>query len=320
MKLRTTLAAAAALIVGATSSMAADIPCGTAKLIVPWGAGGGTDVIFRQIVETVNATGAEPQLQVVNIGGQGGNKGAKQAVNAAPDGCTLFAMHQSAITSYFTGRVDFTWNAFDTVSMMTRTASIIGANKDAPYEDLAGLIAEAKAHPGEITAGGTFGSVSQFVFLLIEDAAGVKFKHVSYDGTKERMTALLANNISIGEINLAATRKYIETGELKALSVMTADRMTEVPDLQTASEQGVEIVYGVERGIMAPKGTPKEIIAHYDALFAAAAQDPALAESMKAKGTAMVYKNADDYAAHLSDTYAKWEEIAKKVGVYKRED
>ena len=100
-----------ALIAGfamSTPTIAADLNCKTAKLIVPWGAGGGTDVVFRIFANAINESGAEPQLQVINMGGQGGNKGAKEARKAKPDGCTLFAIHQSAITSYLNGRVDFT--------------------------------------------------------------------------------------------------------------------------------------------------------------------------------------------------------------------
>ena len=148
-------------------SHSASMPCGTAKLIVPWGAGGGTDVIFRQMVDKINKNGAKPQLQVVNVGGQGGNKGAKQASKAKPDGCTLFAIHQSAITSYFTGRIDITWDAFETISMVTSTPSIIGANVNTPYNNLSELVAAAKKAPGTITAGGTFGSTSQFVFFYL---------------------------------------------------------------------------------------------------------------------------------------------------------
>lgn len=83
------ITAAAALAITVAAPAKAEIPCGTAKLIVPWGAGGGTDVIFRILVESANKQGAKPQIQVVNMGGQGGNKGAKEAVKAKPDGCTL---------------------------------------------------------------------------------------------------------------------------------------------------------------------------------------------------------------------------------------
>ena len=301
-----------------SAAQAADIPCDTARLIVPWSAGGGTDVVFRKFVDNVNKAGAAPQLQVVNIPGQGGNKGAKEAKRAKADGCTLFAIHQSAITSYFTGRVDFSVEAFEPVTLLTRTASFVGANSATPYTSLEDLIADAKARPGEITAGGTFGSVSQFIFLLIEDATGAKFRHVSYDGTKERITALLAKNIEIGEINLTAATKYIESGDLKALAVMGDAEMDEAPGVRTAKSQGVDVVFGVERGIMLPKGASADVIAHYDAIFKAAAEDATLVAALKKTGTAVVYKGAADYKAHMQTTYDKWLEIAKKIGAYKR--
>ncbi len=319
------LLGAAALVAtvaaGAVSNGAAavEIPCRTAKLIVPRGAGGGTDVIFRVFVEAANKHGAEPEIQVVNIGGQGGNKGAKEAVKAKPDGCTLFAIHQSAITSFLNGRVDFTWDAFEPVSMLTRTPAIFGANPDVPYNNITELVAAAKERPGEIVAGGTLGSTSHFVFLLLEDAAGVKFKHVSYDGTRERMTALLAKNIELGEINLAAAKKYITTGELKALGITTPKRNSEIPDVPTLREQGYDMIYGTDRGVMLPKGASKELIDHYAAIFEKAAKDPEVIAQMEAKGTQVEYLNPAEYTAYFQDTFTNWKRIAKQVGLYKGE-
>lgn len=309
--------ALAALAFTGTSTQAADISCRTAKLIVPWGAGGGTDVIFRTFVEAVNKQGAKPQLQVVNISGQGGNKGAKEARKAKADGCSLFAIHQSALTSFLSGRVDFTWDAFEPVALLTRTPAIFGANPDVPYNNLAELTAAAKEKPGEIIAGGTLGSTSHFVFLLLEDAAGVKFKHVSYDGTRQRMTALLAKNIELGEINLASAKKYIATGELKALGITTAERNPEIPEVQTAKEQGYELIYGTDRGIVLPKGTSQEVIDHYAALFKTAAEDPEVVAAMEAKGTSVNYLGPTDYRAYFEETFGNWKRIATEVGMYK---
>ncbi|WP_028795176.1 Bug family tripartite tricarboxylate transporter substrate binding protein [Thalassobaculum salexigens] len=321
----TLLAATAAVVVAGTAfgispAAAADFGCRTAKLIVPWGAGGGTDVIFRQFVEAVNEAGAEPELQVVNIGGQGGNKGAKEAAKAKPDGCTLFAIHQSALTSYFTGRIDFTWDKFEPVAMLTRTPSIFGANADVPYQNITEMVAYAKENPGKINAGGTLGSTSQFVYLLLEDAAGIKFNHVSYDGTRQRMTALLAGNIDTGEINLAAAKKYIQTGELKALGITTEARNSEIPDVATLKEQGYDLVYGVDRGVMLPEGTSQEIIDHYAGLFKQAAENPKVVEAMNAKGTYVNYMNPAESETYWSETQAKWSKIAKDVGIYKAKD
>ena len=323
MKIKSTIFAAAAAAVvagaafGASPAVAADFGCRTAKLIVPWGAGGGTDVIFRQFVEAVNEAGAEPELQVVNIGGQGGNKGAKEAVKAKPDGCTLFAIHQSALTSYFTGRIDFTWDAFEPVAMLTRTPAIFGASPDVPYNNVTELVAYAKENPGKVNAGGTLGSTSHFVYLLLEDAAGIKFNHVSYDGTRQRMTALLAKNIDTGEINLAAAKKYITSGELKALGITTAERNAEIPDVMTVKEQGYDMIYGTDRGVMLPKGASKEIVDHYAKLFEAASKNPKVLEAMAAKGTDVHYLGPDAAAKYWSDTFSNWGRIAKEVGIYK---
>lgn len=312
------LATAAALATMAGAPVAAaEIPCGTAKLIVPWGAGGGTDVIFRIIVEAANKHGADPQIQVVNIGGQGGNKGAKEAVKAKPDGCTLFAIHQSALSSFLTGRVDFTWDAFEPVALLTRTPTIYGANAKVPYNNLKELAAYAKDHPNEVLAGGTLGSTSHFAMLELQDAAGVEFKHISYDGTRERMTALLANNIHIGEINLAAAKKYIQTGELKALAITTEERNPEIPDVATAKEQGYDLVIGVDRGVVLPKGAPKQVVDYYSDLMRKVATDPGVQKQMEAKGSSMPFLAGDDYRAYFEKTFEKWKQIAINVGMYK---
>lgn len=316
----TTAAAIAFAAAPQALAQTADLPCDTARLIVPWSPGGGTDVIFRTIAEAVNRTGMQPELQVVNIPGQGGNKGAKEAVAARPDGCTLFAIHQSAITSYFTGRVDFTWDAFEPVALLTRTPAIIGANPDVPYEDVTELVAAAKERPGEILAGGTLGSTSHFVFLLLEDQTDTSFKHISYDGTRERMTALLAKNIELGEINLAAAKQYITSGELKALGITTEVRNPEIPDVKTLTEQGIDMVYGTDRGVVAPEGTPPEAIAHWENVFAQAMKDPEVVDSMTAKGTQVVFLGSDAYREYFEDTYNEWERIAKEVGVYQRDE
>lgn len=321
MKLKTALFAALATasvaFAGAPTVQAADLSCRTAKLIVPWGAGGGTDVIFRQFVEAANEAGAKPKLQVVNIGGQGGNKGAKEARKAKPDGCTLFAIHQSAMTSFFNGRVDFTWDAFEPVALLTRTPAIIGASPDVPYNNIKELVAAAKKAPGSVTAGGTLGSTSHFIFLLVEDAAGVKFKHVSYDGTRQRMTALLAKNIDIGEINLASAKKYIQTNELKALGITTPERNTEIPEVMTLKEQGYDLVYGTDRGVVLPKGVSQDVINHYAEVFKKAATDPKVIEAMKAKGTDVNYLGPKEYTEYFEKTFADWKRIAIEVGLYK---
>ena len=228
MKSRTFFRAAViavAMVTAPSAALAAaELPCRTAKLIVPWKPGGGTDVIFRIFANAINGYGVKPEIQVVNVSGQGGNKGAKEAMRSDADGCTLFAIHQSAITSYLNGRVEFTWDAFDTVALLTSTPDIVGASKTAPYESLEEMLDAGRKNPETILTGATFGSTSQFMWLLMEEKTGAKFKYVPFDGTRERMTALLSGTIQLGTINVASGKKYIKTGELKAYAIAADER------------------------------------------------------------------------------------------------
>ena len=184
--LATTIAGLAALGITAPAQ-AAEIPCDTAQLIVPWKAGGGTHVIFSIFEKTIAEMDITPKIQVVTVPGQGGNKGAKQAAKAKADGCTLFAIHQSAITSYLNGRIDFQYDGFETVANLTMTPDIIGAGSpdNVPFTNFQEFADYAKANPGKIKAGTTFGSTSHFIWLLLAKEMGVEFSYVPYDGTAE---------------------------------------------------------------------------------------------------------------------------------------
>lgn len=300
------------------SLFAAEPPCSTAKLIVPWKAGGGTHVIFSIFEKTIQGMDVTPKVKVVTIPGQGGNKGAKEAQRAKPDGCTLFAIHQSAITSYLNGRIDFSFEAFDPVALLTSTPDIVGAAGNVPWKSFGDLERAAKAAPGSIKTGATFGSTSQFMWLILEDMTGMEFSYVPYDGTRERMTALLSGAIQLGTLNVASGRKYIESGELKAFAIAADKRAKQLPDLPTLKELGVPLVYSLKRGIVAPKGTPPEIIDHWSMIFKKAAEDPALIKQMDAKGTDVEWVGPADYRTWAKKTYDEHEKVAIKIGMYKK--
>lgn len=308
---------AALLLPAAPAQAAPKFNCERAKLIVPWKAGGGTQVIFAIFQDAINRLDVPVKVQVVTVPGQGGNKGAKEAKAADPDGCTLFAIHQSAITSYLNGRVNFAFDAFDTVSLLTSTPDIVGANAKQPWNSLDDLIKDAKAHPGKILVGATFGSTSQFMWLLLEDMTGVKFKYVPFDGTRERMTALLSGSIQLGSINVASGREYIKNGDLKALGIAAEERAPQIPNVPTLKEQGVDLIYALKRGVVAPKGTPKDKIDYWAGVFKQAAEDPKLIDQLTKKGTDVKWEGPEAYRKWADATMASYKKVAKKIGMYK---
>lgn len=312
------LAASALSVMSISPAVAADLPCKTTKLIVPWAPGGGTHIIFSIFEETINKMDG-PKIQVVTISGQGGNKGAKEARKAKADGCTLFAIHQSAIVSYLAGRVDFTWDAFDMVAQVTSTPEIIGASGSAKWADFGEMIADAKANPETIPLGATLGSTSQFMWLLIEDLnPGAKFKYIPFDGTKQRVTALLADTIKLGTINIPTAKKNVAQGTLKAYAFAGEERSPQFPDLPTLKELGTDMTYSLDRGIVAPKGTAPEIIDMWAQVFKKAAENPDLLAQLEAKGTPVKWVGPAGYAEWFQKEYEAHEKVAVKIGMFKK--
>ncbi|MCH7865147.1 MAG: tripartite tricarboxylate transporter substrate binding protein [Proteobacteria bacterium] len=292
--------------------------CSTAKLIVPWKAGGGTQVIFAIFEKIIQGMDVKSKIRLVMIPGQGGNKGAKEAAKAKPDGCTLFAIHQSAVTSYLNGRIPFHYDNFETISLLTSTPDIVGANKDVPWNNFAEFKKATLAAPGTVTVGATFGSTSQFYWLVLESLTGMKFKFVPYDGTRQRMTAILSGAIQMGGLNVASGRKYLESGELKGFAIASDKRSKHLPNMPTLKELGVDMIYALQRGIVAPKGTPRPIIDYWAGVFKKAAADPSFLKQMDAKGTGVEYVGPDGYRKWANKMFKEHEDIAVKIGLWKK--
>ncbi len=138
------------------------------------------------------------------------------------------------------------------VSLFTSTPDIVGASGQVPWNTFEEFKQAVLAAPGTVRVGATFGSTSQFYWLILEDLTGMKFKFVTYDGTRERMTALLSGAIQMGGLNVASGRKYLEGGDLKGFAIAAAERSKHLPDMPTLKELGVDMIYALDRGIVAP--------------------------------------------------------------------
>jgi tripartite-type tricarboxylate transporter receptor subunit TctC len=309
------LATAAGLLALSLVSAGAAYPDRPIKMIVPWAAGGDTDAIFRVIASSMEKQLKQPVV-IVNITGASGTVGAREAKKASPDGYTIFSIHDFIHTTYYTGVSDLTYKDFEPVSLMTSTPAVFAAFGKAPWNSLKEVIEDAKKRPEQITVGATLGSTSHFFPAMIAQAAGIKWKYVSYEGTAPRMTALLGGHVLLGETNLTQIDK-VKAGQMKMLAIATAQRLAEVPDVPTLKELGFNIVYAVNRGIVAPKGTPDAILATLEDACAKAAKDPAVVESMKKQGTLVEFLNRKAYANFFQQSDKANADLAQALG-YKR--
>jgi len=314
MKRPFALIAAALLAVSATAHAA--YPDRPIKLIVPWGAGGDTDNIYRAF-QPMFQKHLGGTIVIANVGGASGTRGAKEAKDSPPDGYTIFAVHDSIHSTYYTGVADVNYWDFEPICLVSATPSILTAAPDTPWKTIKDLLADAKAHPGTITVGATLGSTSHFFPALVEKAAGLKFKYVAYEGTAKRMNALLGSHIQLAESNLTQKGK-VDAGQMKFLAIATATRMPQMPDLPTLKESDIDVEYAVHRGLVAPKGTDPAALAKLRSACGAAAHEPAFAKAMDLQGTLVDYKNAKDYAAFFKQNDALNKELAKELGLLKR--
>jgi putative tricarboxylic transport membrane protein len=286
------------------------------KLIVPWAAGGDTDNIFRPFAPLLQKQLGQ-SIVIANVGGASGTKGAKEAKDSLPDGYTLYAVHDYIHSTYYTGVAEINYTDFEPICLITSTPSVLTASAKTPWKNWKELLADAKARPGQITVGATLASTSHFFPALIEKAADVKFKYVSYEGLAPRMNAILGGHVDLTDSNLTQKGK-VDAGQLKFIAIATEKRHPEMPTVPTLKELGVNVVFDVNRGLMAPKGTVADVIAKLESSCAAAAKDPAYAEAMKLQGTAVRYLDRKAYTQWLKQTDDLNRTIAKDLGLLKR--
>jgi tripartite-type tricarboxylate transporter receptor subunit TctC len=286
------------------------------KLVVPWAAGGDTDVIYRTFAPLMQKR-LGGTIVVANVGGASGTKGAKEAKDAPGDGYTMFAVHDSIHSTYYTGVADVNYSDFEPICLVASTPSIVTASPKTPWKDMKSLIADAKKRPGQITVGATLGSTSHFFPAMIEQDAGLKFKYVSYEGTAPRMNALLGGHIDLAESNLTQKGKA-DAGQLKFLAIASDKRHPEVPNVPTLKELGIDVEYAVNRGLLAPKGTSAEALGKLRSACGDAAKDPGFSDAMKKQGTLVRYLDPKAYDAFLRKNDALNKGLAKELGMLKR--
>jgi tripartite-type tricarboxylate transporter receptor subunit TctC len=286
------------------------------KMIVPWAAGGDTDNIFRPFGPLLQKHLGQTVV-IANVGGASGTRGAKEAKDSPPDGYTLYAVHEYIHSTYWAGVADVQYGDFEPICLISSTPSVLTASPKTPWKSWQDLLADARARPGQITVGATLASTSHFFPALIEKASGVKFKYVSYEGLAPRMNAILGGHVDLTDSNLTQKGK-VEAGQLKFLAIATEKRHSEMPNVPTLKELGVNVVFDVNRGIMAPKGTPADVLAKLGSACAAAAKEPEFAKAMRLQGTDVRYIGRNDYASWLKQTDDLNRNLAKDLGLLKR--
>ena len=294
---------------------ATDWPKQPITLIVPWAAGGDTDVPMRIVAEFVGKELGQPVV-VQNISGASGVTGTRQAKGAKPDGYTLLSIHDHVHINRWAGMADYDWDAFEPIAFIVSSPEFQMTEASQPWNTMKDVIDDAKKRPGQITAGVTFGSTAQMFVWMIMYYGGVQFKPVGYDGTAQRITAVLGKQIDIGASPLSSALEQYKAKKVKLLGYAQDQRDPRAPDVPTFKEQGLNFNWGTNRGWVAPKGTPLPIILKIEQAIKKVTENPDFRKKIEDElGSKVVFMDHVQYAEYLTKTSAEMKKVIEETGM-----
>ncbi len=319
---RLALAGACTAIAAATlaplSAAAQAYPTKPVTIIVPFAAGGTTDILARIVGQALN-TELGQSVIIDNRAGAGGNIGGALAAKAQPDGYTLFmgTVGTHAINEALYKKMPF--NPIKDFAPLTRVATVpnlLVANPNQPFKTVKELITYAKAHPGKINYGSSGnGSSIHLSGDLFKSMAKVDMVHVPYKGSAPAVTDLLGNQIGIMFDNMPSAIQHVRAGKLVPIAVTTAKRSPELPDVPTIAEAGVP---GYEAtswfGMFAVAGTPKPVLDKLHTALAKVLKQPDVQKKIGEQGGEVVVDTPEQFAAFIKTETAKWGKVVKESG------
>ncbi|MGN0909730.1 MAG: tripartite tricarboxylate transporter substrate binding protein, partial [Succinivibrio sp.] len=301
------LAAAVSFIAaGATASAAAKFPRKQIQIVVPYAPGGASDTVARIYGKELEKQLGKPVV-VVNRTGASGAVGLESVKNSRPDGYTMSYMPVESTMISALGLSDISSDDFTFVCRIMTIPAAITVSKDAKWNTLDDFLKYAKENPGKVTVGNSGpGSIWNVAAASLEQAAGVKFNHVPFDGAAPAIAALLGKNIDAVAVSPSEVKSNVDSGQFKVLAVLGDKRSSVVPDVKTSKELGYDVSAMGWGGFAVPKGTPADVVKILDEASAKVAQSQALKDLLAQRGFEYAYldgKDMDAFAKSQLETY-----------------
>jgi tripartite-type tricarboxylate transporter receptor subunit TctC len=316
--MRRAVLAAVALVAFAAAALAQTYPSRPVKVIVPTPPGGPVDVMARLLA---NALGPELGQSIVieNKPGAGNIIGSKIAADAAPDGYTL---HISSVSGLILSPLihrnpGYDAESFAPIALIAETPQVLVANPNAPFKSVPELIAYAKEHPGKLNySSGGIGTFPNLAAELFKKVTGTNIVHVPYKGGGLALNAVLAGEAQMTFDTLGTSLPLVRAGKVRALAISGKQRSPELPDVPTMQELGYpQLITGAWTALLAPKGTPREIVDKLNAATNKALRSEPMQRTLKKLGSEPVGGSPQDLANYISAETAKWTPILQDLHI-----
>ena len=303
------------LVLLTSFAFAAEYPAQPIKVVVPYAAGGTSDIQTRIMSKYIKEYLGQ-DFVIVNITGAGGGIGNREVLNAAPDGYTVLFQHQSMFSNYLTGVSDFTYNDFAPVCLAISTNRIFVTRPDAPWKDLKDVVEDAKKRPGQIRLGAEIGATSHFQVMPLQIMTDNAFVlTASKGGDMDRITKIMGGHMDLSVVALSSVVSYLKSGELKALAVTSAERDPFLPDVPTAKELGIDAIFMQDTGFYMPPKTPEGIVAVFSKAIGEMSKNEAYVKEIEEKTFSQVkYMDTEEFVKFLEEDFKYWSRLAKEAG------
>lgn len=312
------LGVALAALLAAGAVAAADFPEKPIQLVVPYGAGGSTDLLARAIAQVAPKYFSQP-LVVVNKPGGGAIPGRLEVVRAKADGYTLLFGYGSGEDLVVPHQREIPYdvlNDFDAIARMSIHSIVVCASGESPYKTLEDLVKAGKEKGSLTAAVSTKGAAVDIAFQLLGKAAGIKVVTIPGSGGAEAITRLVGGHTDFGGGHPSEVLPHVKAGRLRPLCVALDARDETLPDVPTCKEKGYDVATaGSVKGVAAPKGTPKEVVQALQARLQKIAEDPEFKKIMGDLGQPVNYMGAAEYKAWLKVQSDKYASLIKTLGI-----
>ncbi|NML47486.1 tripartite tricarboxylate transporter substrate binding protein [Ramlibacter sp. G-1-2-2] len=310
---RAALAFAAASL--ASTAFAQAWPAKPIWLVVPFPAGGGTDILARELANKL----AGYNFVIDNKPGAGGNLGVDAAAKSAPDGYT-FVMGQTSnlaiAPSLYTNLPYSPAKDLTPVALVASSPLVIVASANSPFHTLADVVKEAKAHPGSINfASSGNGTVAHLATVSFERVAGIQLTHVPYKGASQGATDVISGAVQLYVSSIPTLLPHIKSGKMRPLAVTSLQRVADLAQVPTVAESGYKGFEAVTWfGILGPAGLPKDMVTKLNADIDKALKDPELKRKMDAQGADVLGGTPEQFAKLIREDIARWGVTVKESG------
>jgi tripartite-type tricarboxylate transporter receptor subunit TctC len=311
---------AALLAAGASTGAqtGAPYPNKPVRVLVGWPAGGGADIVARIVADGLSSR-LEHRFTVDNRPGASGNLGAELAARAAPDGYTLLVVgvnHASNLFLYSKSAYDPVKD-FEPVSLLTGAPNLLVVHPSVPAKSIQELVAYARSRPGQILYGSAGnGTTGHLAMELFKSTTGIDMQHVPYKGGAQFVTDLAGGQVMVGFDNILSSGPHVQSGRMRAIGSSTARRSPLLPDVPTVAESGYpgfEVV--LWQGLLAPAGTPREIIDKLNLAVRESLRRPEVQKRFNDLAIEAFTGSPEDFKSFLAREIDKWGRVIKAVGV-----